>query len=118
VSNKILMPYAQYNLIATTPRATFSDMTVLNYLQKNNIAVLSGTPLTIAPVKWASGAGVGGTDRMVAYNQGSKFLRFPMYPLTPLKDIETPFGFTRSYQWMYGQIEWVYPNTALYRDGI
>jgi len=116
--NKILLPYAQYNALATRPRSINSDTTILQYILLNNISTISGVPLEIKPCKWNSGIGVGATDRMVAYNQSPRFVRLPLYPLSPLKDIPLSFGMSRSYQWMYGEIEWVYPTTALYRDGI
>lgn len=116
--NKLILPYEQYNDIATRPRSTYTDITVLAYIMKSNVSTLSGTPLEIVPCKWNVGIGASGTNRMVAYNQSPKYVRFPMYPLSPLKDIPLSFGFSRSYQWMYGEMEWVYPETALYRDGI
>lgn len=117
--NKLLLPYEQFNDIATRPRSTYTDITVLQYILKSNISTINGgVPLEIKPCKWNVGVGVGGTNRMVAYNQSEKFVRLPLYPLSPLKDIPLSFGMSRSYQWLYGELEWVYPETALYRDGI
>jgi len=57
----VLLPLAQYNYIAATPRSANSDTTILAYILKNN-------PY-IKKIDWVSeltGIGAGSTDRMVA----------------------------------------------------
>ena len=78
----------------------------------------TGRSLDIQPVKWLTGRGAGPSDRMVAYTQAENFVRFPMVPLqrTPLeyrdlRQLVTYFG-------RLGVVEFVYPETVAYRDGI
>jgi hypothetical protein len=81
----------------------------------NNI---NGKPLNIQPLKWLTGRGVGPTDRMVAYTNAEDRVRFPMVPVRR----ETPYyqgiRFIAPYIWAFGAVEFVYPETVLYRDGI
>jgi hypothetical protein len=79
---------------------------------------VNGRPLNIQPLKWLSGAGAGGTDRMLIYTKDRNRVRYPLVPLqrTPLENrsiyqITTYFG-------RLGQVEIVYPETLAYVDGI
>ena len=75
----VLLPVAQYGLIAGTPRSTSGDTTILNYLQQNNIYTAStGQPLTIRTLRQLSGAGAGGTNRMITYRRDPQVLKFHM----------------------------------------
>lgn len=62
--NVVLLPIQQYTTIASTPRSSTSDTTILNFFKANN-------PL-IQSVEWLNelaGAGPGGEDMMVSYNR-------------------------------------------------
>lgn len=62
--NTILLPRAQYTQISTTPYAnSASDLTILEYFKRNQPGVSVGMWPLLA------GQGVGGTDRMIAYNR-------------------------------------------------
>lgn len=58
----VLVSPAAYAAIATTPRSTTSDTTILQFLLKNNPWLES-----IEPWSQCTGAGSGGTDRLVAF---------------------------------------------------
>lgn len=60
----LLMPHAQYELIANTPRSDQSDKTVLQWFLENNPHIQ-----TITPVAKLKGVGTGGTDVMIAYDK-------------------------------------------------
>ena len=54
----VLLPVAQFGLLAATPRSTTSDTTIMGYLQANNIYTsTTGRPLTIRTLS-ISGGGV------------------------------------------------------------
>jgi hypothetical protein len=55
------MPLSQYAYISSTPRSSTSDTTILAYFLANNPFVK-----TVKPVFELTGAGAGGTDRMIA----------------------------------------------------
>lgn len=124
--NRLLLPPAQFGYINSTIVSAAGNMSILKFLLENNMIKNSGQGnITIAPVKWLVGAGVGGTigvagtvDRMVAYNKSKNFVRYPMTMLQ-----RTPTQFDSIYHKMtyfcrLGVTEVVYPETMAYRDGI
>ena len=64
------------------------NVSLLEFLKTNCISnSINGRPLNIQPLKWLTGQGAGGADRMLAYTNDKKYLRFPLVPLqkTPLE---------------------------------
>ncbi len=73
----VLLPVAQYGLLASTPRSPTSDATLMSYLQANNIyTATTGKPLTIRALRQLAGAGSGGTSRMITYRRDPQVLKF------------------------------------------
>lgn len=76
-ADTVLLPTSRYNYIASTPRATGTDTTILSFLQNNNVYTQrTGQPLTIRGFRALETAGAGGTKRMVAYRRAPDVLRF------------------------------------------
>ena len=119
VPEDLLIPPEQYSFLASTIVSTAGNQSLLTYLETNTIAYhQNGKPLNIRPVKWMKGRGVGSTDRMVAYTNDKKFVRFPMVPLQSV-----PIQYRGLYQLVtyygkLGAVEPVYPETLNYMDGI
>lgn len=119
VPEDLLIPPEQYSFIASTIVSSAGNQSLLTYLETNTIAYHQNSkPLNIRPVKWMKGRGVGGTDRMVAYTNDKKFVRFPMVPLQSV-----PIQYRGLYQLVtyygkLGAVEPVYPETLNYMDGI
>lgn len=119
VPEDLLIPPEQYSFIASTIVSSAGNQSLLTYLETNTIAYhQNGKPLNIRPVKWMKGRGVGGTDRMMAYTNDKKFVRFPMVPLQSV-----PIQYRGLYQLVtyygkLGAVEPVYPETLNYMDGI
>ena len=68
VADTILLSLTRYNYLATTPRSDTSDETILSYLLRTNVlTVTTGRPLRVFAVLGLETAGVGGTQRMIAY---------------------------------------------------
>lgn len=123
--NRLLLPPGQFGYISTQKVSNAGNMSILKYLLENNILKASGKgELTILPVKWLQGAGVGGTlgtvgvDRMVIYTKQKNYCRYPMTLLqrTPIQ-YDSIFHKT-TYYCRLGVTEIVYPETMAYRDGI
>ena len=75
----VLLPVAQFGLIASTPRSANTDTTILSYLQQNNLYTsTTGRPLTIRTLRQLTGAGAGGTNRMITYRRDPQVLKFHM----------------------------------------
>jgi hypothetical protein len=123
---KLLLPPLQYGNIVSRIVSSAGNISILEFLRQNSLAnAINGKPLDIQPLKWLTGTaaggvgpGLAGTNRMVAYTNDQQRVRFPMVPLqrTPLeyrdlRQLTTYFG-------RLGAVEFVYPETLGYRDGI
>ena len=122
----LLVPPLQYGYLVGTLISTAGNISILEFLKQNNLSTsINGRPLTILPSKWLTGttrggqgAGASGKDRMMAYTKDPMRVRFPLVPLqrTPLefrdlRQLTTYFG-------RVGAVEFVYPETLGYRDGV
>jgi hypothetical protein len=101
------------------------NISTLKFLEENNLTNQRGGTLEIQPVKWAIGMGVGGTpqvlgtvDRAIAYSMDPLRLRYPMTPLqkTPIQYVG--IYHTATFYCRLGQMEFVYPETMSYLDGV
>ncbi len=117
--DKLLLPPAQFAYISSQKISTAGNVSILTFLEDNSISLrVNGRKLDIQPLKWLTGRGAAGADRMVAYTNDEERVRFPMVPIRR----ETPYylgiKFNAPYIWAFGEVEFVYPETAVYRDGI
>ncbi len=105
-------------VIGTTGTAGIGE-SILSYIRRNSVCMsVNGVELDIQPVKWLSGAGVAGANRMVAYIKEYDKVRFPLVPL-----INTPIQYDSIYMkttyfGRLGQVEVVYQTSVGYADGI
>jgi len=117
--DKLLLPPLQFSYIASQKVSTAGNVSILKFLQENSIALkINGKELDIAPVKWLTGAGVSSENRMVAYTNEENRVRFPMVPIRRETAYYQGIRFTCPYIWAFGQVEFVYPETVQYADGI
>lgn len=117
--DKLLLPPTQYAYIASQKISTAGNVSILTFLEDNSISLrVNGRKLEIQPVKWLTGRGTSGADRMVCYTNDEDRVRFPMVPIRR----ETPYylgiKFNAPYIWAFGETEFVYPETVRYADGI
>ncbi|HEM7952264.1 TPA: DUF2184 domain-containing protein [Citrobacter koseri] len=119
VPEDLLIPPEQYSFLASTIVSSAGNQSLLTYLETNTIAFhQNGKPLGIRPVKWAIGRGVANKDRMVAYTNDKKFVRFPMVPLQSVPIQHRGIYQLVTYYGKLGAVEPVYPETLNYMDGI
>lgn len=115
----LLLPPAQFGYLASQKVSSAGNVSILKFLEENTISLrINGKPLEINPVKWLTGAGVGGDDRMVAYTNSEDRVRFPMVPIRRETAYYQSIRFTAPYLWAFGIMEFVYPETIQYADGI
>jgi len=117
--SELRLPPAQFSYISSQKVSSAGNVSILKFLQDNSIALtINGSPLNIQPIKWLVGRGVGPTDRMVAYTNDLKFVRFSMVPVRRETPYYTGIRFVAPYLWAFGEVEVVYPSTIRYADGI
>jgi hypothetical protein len=116
---ELRIPPAQYSLISTQLISSAGTVSILKYLSENSIANnINGKPLNIQPLKWCAGAGATASDRMVAYTNDDKRVRFPMVPIQRQTAYYKGIHFLCPYVYAFGEVEFVYPETVRYLDGI
>ena len=117
--NKLLIPSAQYALISGLKVSQAADKSVLTYVQENSLSTsINGVQLDIKPSKYLTSAGAGGSSRMVAYTNREDLLRFPMVPIQRQTPYFVGISYNCPYVWAYGEVEFVYPESIQYADGI
>jgi len=121
IPNHIIMPYDQFNYIATTKVTDLAEKTILTFLLENNVATKNGSELVIAATAYCKGAGAGGTDRMAVYRHDDRFLL--VEELAPISRIMTsPNIEAKSYDSVYmanlSEVEIFYNQPITYWDGI
>lgn len=117
--DKLLLPPEHFAFLSSQKVSTAGNVSILQFLEDNSISLrVNGRKLDIQPVKWLSGLGTGNTGRMVVYTNDENRVRFPMVPIRR----ETPYylgiKFNAPYIWALGEVEFVYPETVRYADGI
>lgn len=112
--NTVLLPIEQYTLIASTPRSSNSDTTILDYFIRNNPYV--------DMVDWVpelTGAGPLGVDIFIAYdrNPDKLELQIPM-PFTQYPPQERNLEFVINCESRYGGLLVYYPLSISIGEGI
>jgi hypothetical protein len=116
---KILLPPTQFGLISTAKVSSAGNISILKYIKENAITnEINGQPLDIQPCKWLAGAGGAGADRMMVYTNSEDRVRFPMVPIRRETSYYLGIRYFAPYLWAFGQVEFVYPETAGYGDGL
>lgn len=121
IPNHIVLPYAQYNYIATTKVSQLAEKTILTFLLENNVAKVNGGDLFIGATAWADGAGVGGADRMIVYCNKERYVAVDeLVPLTRAMTTANAerFSYDTAYAGNVSEVEIFYPMTMIYVDGI
>lgn len=125
--SRLLLPPADFGLISTQKVSTAGNVSILKYIQENNILSTSGRgKLEIYPCKWCQGAASGGTlgtggagyDVMVAYTKDKKRVRYPMTLLQRTPVQYDSMWHKVAYFCRLGQLEIVYPECLGYAPGI
>lgn len=121
IPNHVIMPYEQFNYMATTRVSDLAEKTILTFLQENNVAKQNGADLYIGATSWCKGAGEGGTDRMAVYCNKERYLA--MDELAPLTRAMTSnntenFCYDTAYAGNLSEVEFFYDQTMVYVDGI
>lgn len=116
----VIIAPAKMALISGQPRSSTSDKTILQYLKENNCAKTEGN----VDVKFSSGyglntAGAGNTARMMAYVKSPTrlIMHIPM-PLRFLAPQLIGLSVEVPGEYKYSGVEFRYPKSAKYSDGL
>ena len=91
----------------------------MTYIKQNNpFTQATGRELEILPVKWLDDAGAGGQSRAVFYTKDVNYVRYPLVPLQRSQITPQDLWLRTTYWSLLGQVEFVYPETVHYKDGI
>jgi len=121
IPNHMLIPYEQYNVLVSTKVSSAADKSILQYLLDNNIAKANGVDFFIGATSYCKGAGTGSTDRMVVYCNKEKYVALDeLQTLTrAMTTINTEhFCYDTAYAANVSELEFFFPETAIYSDGI
>jgi len=121
MAQHILIPPRQYARLVATKVSEAGNISILEFLLKNNIGKNQGIELSINPCRWCIGAGTGGVDRMVAYVNDED--RVQVDETVPLQRYQsgpdiTNLAYLTAYVAQFGQVKFLYYEPALYMDGI
>ncbi len=122
MANHIGLPPLQFGYIATTLISSAGAQSILDYVLMHNIGRTQGVDLQIVPMNfWLTGAGVSGTDRMIAYVNDEDRVNFDL--TVPLSRVMTQpdvreMAYLTSYAAQFSQVKFLYPQSAIYYDGI
>lgn len=120
IVDTIVMAPKAYSIIAARARSEHSDLTVLRFVEQNNFAKTTyGYDVTIRP---GFGLDIGGTDgarRMIGYVKSEQ--RLVMHIPLPLQFLAPQSDGLKIFvpgEYKYSGVEFRYPNSACYMDGI
>ena len=129
-----IIPPTQWGIL-TAPMTLAGANSILEYILKNNVAKELGLEMKVYPSRWAigttnggpagdssiNGASSGGSDRMLCYINDEE--RVYMDITVPIQRAMTQpsveqVGYLTLYLAQFGVVKFLYPQTALYIDGI
>lgn len=100
--------------------ATGENITVLNYIKKNNLYTqLTGQELQVEVLTYLTGAGSGGTNRMIVseFKEENHYMPFSI-PFNMLAPQDAQFATNLFAEYKFGSYHKPYPTSAQFIDGI
>lgn len=121
MANHVLIDPSNYAYIVTRKVSEAGNVSILQYILENNIAKNQGRDLEIFPCRWCTGAGVGQTNRMVAYVNEKEKVKIDI-PVTLGRVMTQPnveqLAYLTAFVGQIGQVKIMYYQTIRYKDGI
>ncbi len=121
MANHLLIDPSNYSYIVTRKVSEAGNISVMQYILENNIAKNQDRDLMIYPCRWCTGAGEGGTNRMVAYVNEKEKIRIDI-PVMLGRVMTQPnveqMAYLTAYAGQIGQVKIMYYETIRYKDGI
>lgn len=121
MANQIGIPPAQFGSLVTRLVSSAGNISILEYIKRNNIASAQGIDLQIVPMRQLVGSGGSSADRMVIYRNDRRALNFEMtMPLGRMATgiIPNELRFVSTFVGQFSQVKFIYPMAVRYVDGI
>ena len=121
IVNHILIPPEKYALLVSKRIGDAAQVSVLTYLMENNLGKARNVALKIFPSPWCKGAGINGTDRMMAYVNDKECLQFDItVPLhrTMSETSAEHHAYLFTYFAQVSEVQFRRLETVTYYDGI
>ena len=120
MANHILVPPAAFIYLQRKVSAA-GNVSIMQYVMENNVATAQGRQIVIVPCRWCEGAGVGSTNRMVAYVNDKDKVKIDI-PVMLNRVMTQPdvqqMAYLTAYAGQIGQVKFLYTQCARYMDGI
>lgn len=121
LTTDVYLPTAQYHLIAGTKAGTrANDEVILKFIADQNATdALTGRKINIHLLRYLTGAGAGGTDRMLIMDRKPEYFMIAEPLDWSLYDVQkVDFQFKYLGEFEIGPVHFPYPPFAIYFDGI
>ncbi len=110
--DRLLLPPVAFAHLAGQKVGEAGSVSILEFIRQNSLSLaINGRALEIQPVKWLSG-------RVAAYTKDQSRVRYPLVPLQRTAPENHGIHQSVTYYGRLGGVEWVYPETGGYADGI
>jgi len=120
MANHILIPPTSYEYLQT-PVTLAGASSILEYVLKNNIGKNQGVDVKIYPRRWCINAGVGNTNRMIAYaNTENRINLDNTFPLSRMLTASNVLNMSidTAYIAQFSQVKFLFYQCVKYADGI
>ena len=119
--NQVNLPPMVFSDIVQRKVSEAGNVSVLEYLLKNNIANQQNVELKVFPSRWCVGSGAGGKDRAIFYRNDEDKVYFDL--TVALSRVATQLSvehmaYLTAYASQIGQVKFTYLETVMYYDGI
>lgn len=119
--SELRVPPNQFGVLNAAIVSSAGGISLLKFIEQNSLCMArNGRPLNVQPIKWLTAANRGvGSDRMIAYTRDKMRVRLPISSAlqrTPLQ--YRSLWQSTTYYGKLGVVEFPYPETLYYMDGI
>lgn len=120
MANHVLVPPSAF-IYLQRKVSNAGNVSIMQYIMENNVATAQGRQIVIVPCRWCEGAGVGSTNRMVAYVNDKDRVKIDI-PVMLNRVMTQPdvqqMAYLTAYAGQIGQVKFLYTQCARYMDGI
>lgn len=124
IPDRLLLSPTEFSILVSTLISSAGNISILEFIKRNNLAASNGKSLDIQPVKWLLGTGNGNAQGVAATNSMFAYVKDPLrvrWPYVPMQ--RTPLEWRSIWQMVtyYGRlgcVEMVYPEVCGRRSNL